>query len=66
MELEIKATIADDIFFLLMNNLSKKEFKKFVIKNPDDDGTINTELGSKLYYGIEDILDGYSHIRKAY
>ena len=65
MELEIKATIADDIFFLLMDNLSEKESKKFVIDNPDDDGTINTELGSKLYYGIEDILDEYSHIRKA-
>jgi len=57
MELETKATIADDIFFLLMNNLSKKEFNKFVINNPDDEGTINTELGSKLYYAIEDILD---------
>ena len=65
MVLEIKATIADDIFFLLMDNLSEKESKKFVIDNPDDDGTINTELGSKLYYGIEDILDEYSHIRKA-
>jgi len=64
MELEIKATIADDIFFLLKDYLSEKEFKKFVIKNPDGDGTINTDLGSKLYYQIEDILDEYSHIRR--
>jgi hypothetical protein len=59
MELEKKATIADDIFFLVMDKLSRKEYEKFVIDNPDDDGTINTDLGSELYYDIESILDVY-------
>jgi len=58
MELDKKATIADDIFFLVMDRLSRKEYEKFVIPNPDG-GTMNTDEGSELYYDIEGILDEY-------
>ena len=55
-----KAEIADRIYFLFINKLEdwtdKMVVKQFVIDNPDDEGTINTELGSELYYEIEDIL----------
>ena len=54
--LEEKAEIADRIYFIFMDKLSPKILKEFVIDNPDDKGTINTELGSELYYEIEDIL----------
>jgi len=59
MKLEKKAIIADEVFFLVMDKLSRKEYKKFVIDNPDDDGSINTDLGSELYYDIENILEVY-------
>jgi len=42
-----------------MDKLSRKEYKKFVIDNPDDEGSINTDLGSELYYDIENILEVY-------
>ena len=54
--LEEKAEIADRIYFIFMDKLSPKTLKEFVIDNPNDEGTINTELGSELYYEIEDIL----------
>tara|TARA_R110002074_G_C12400423_1_gene654091 strand:- start:610 stop:786 length:177 start_codon:yes stop_codon:yes gene_type:complete len=57
MELEKKAQIADEIFEFMMGKVSDPDL--YVEDNPDDDGTINTELGSELYYGIEDILDEY-------
>ena len=57
MELEKKAQIADEIFEFMMGKVSDPDL--YVEDNPDDDGTINTELGSELYYGIEDILDDY-------
>jgi len=57
MELDKKSQIADEIFFLVMEKLSTNEFKKFVMDDPDNDGTINTDLGSELYFDIEDILD---------
>jgi len=59
MKLEKKAIIADEVFFLVMDKLSRKEYKKFVIDNPDDEGSINTDLGSELYYDIENILEVY-------
>ena len=57
MELQKKAQIADEIFEFMMGKVSDPDL--YVEDNPDDDGTINTELGSELYYGIEDILDEY-------
>ena len=57
MELEKKAQIADEIFEFMMGKVSDPDL--YVEDNPDDDRTINTELGSELYYGIEDILDEY-------
>ena len=54
--LEEKAEIADRIYFIFMDKLSPKTLKEFVINNPDDKGTINTDLGSELYYEIEDAL----------
>jgi len=57
MELQKKAEIADEIFEFIMGKVSDPYL--YVEYNPDDDGTINTELGSELYYGIEDILEEY-------
>ena len=57
MELQKKAQIADEIFEFMMGKVSDPDL--YVEDNPDDEGTINTELGSELYYGIEDILDEY-------
>lgn len=57
MEFEKKVQIADEIFEFMMGKVSDPDL--YVEDNPDDEGTINTELGSELYYGIEDILDEY-------
>ena len=57
MDFDKKAQIADEIFEFMMGKVSDPDL--YVKDNPDDDGTINTELGSELYYGIEDILDEY-------
>ena len=37
-----------------MGFLSPSERKKFIIDNPDDEGTINTDKGSDLFYDLED------------
>mgnify|MGYP001498178244 CR=1 FL=1 len=61
MKFEDKVYLADRIYWLFINkledNTDKMVVKQFVIDNPDDEGTINTELGSELYYEIEDTLD---------
>ena len=57
MDFDKKVQIADEIFWFMMGKVSDPDL--YVKDNPDDDGTINTELGSELYYGIEDILDEY-------
>jgi|TARA_Y100001951_G_C11095283_1_gene158963 hypothetical protein len=46
--------IADEVYFLFMGFLSPSERKKFIIDNPDDEGTINTDKGSDLFYDLED------------
>jgi len=61
MKFDDKVELADRLYWLFINkledNTDKMVVKMFVIDNPDDEGTINTELGSELYYDIEDILD---------
>tara|TARA_R100001244_G_scaffold29759_1_gene28886 strand:- start:387 stop:581 length:195 start_codon:yes stop_codon:yes gene_type:complete len=61
MKFDDKVELADRLYWLFINkledNTDKMVVKMFVIDNPDDEGTINTELGSELYYEIEDILD---------
>ena len=61
MKFEDKVYLADKIYWTFINKLEdhtdKMVVKMFVIDNPDDEGTINTELGSELYYEIEDTLD---------
>tara|TARA_R110002051_G_scaffold5125_1_gene27425 strand:- start:1280 stop:1456 length:177 start_codon:yes stop_codon:yes gene_type:complete len=57
MDFDKKTQIADEIFFLVLDKVSDPDL--YVEFNPDDDGTINTELGSQLYYEIEAILDVY-------
>jgi len=65
MKFDDKVYLADRIYWLFINKLEDliptarfgNIVKQFVIDNPDDEGTINTELGSELYYEIEDILD---------
>jgi len=61
MKFDDKVELADRLYWLFINKLEdhtdKMVVKMFVIDNPDDEGTINTELGSELYYEIEDILD---------
>jgi len=55
----LKAKIASELYFLMMDKLSNGEYERFVINNPDDEGTINTDLGSSLYYEIEDMISQY-------
>ena len=55
----LKAKIASELYFLMIGKLSKGEYERFVINNPDDEGTINTDLGSSLYYQIEDMISQY-------
>ena len=61
MKFDDKVELADRLYWLFINkledNTDKMVVKMFVIDNPDDEGTINTELGSELYYEIEDTLD---------
>jgi hypothetical protein len=61
MKFDDKVELANRLYWLFINkledNTDKMVVKMFVIDNPDDEGTINTELGSELYYEIEDILD---------
>ena len=61
MKFDEKVYLADRLYWLFINkledNTDKMVVKMFVIDNPDDEGTINTELGSELYYEIEDTLD---------
>jgi len=57
MDFDKKTQIADEIFFLVLDKVSDPDL--YVEFNRDDDGTINTELGSQLYYEIEAILDEY-------
>ena len=61
MKFDDKVYLADRLYWLFINKLEdhtdKMVVKMFVIDNPDDEGTINTELGSELYYEIEDTLD---------
>ena len=66
MKFDDKVELADRLYWLFISKLEdtdkmhphyKRVVKEFVIDNPDDEGTINTELGSELYYEIEDTLD---------
>jgi len=55
-DLEAIYNLADTLYWEFIDKLSDEGKSQFVIKNPDDDGTINTDKGSDLYYAIEDIL----------
>ena len=53
MKFDDKVELANRLYWLFINkledNTDKMVVKMFVIDNPDDEGTINTELGSELY-----------------
>jgi uncharacterized protein YfeS len=55
--------IADEVYFLFMDFLSANERKKFIIDNPDDEGTINTDKGSDLFYDLEEYFRNFKEIR---
>jgi len=55
--------IADEVYFLFMDFLSPNERKKFIIDNPDDEGTINTDKGSDLFYDLEEYFRNFKEIR---
>jgi len=54
--------IADEVYFLFMDFLSANERKKFIIDNPDDEGTINTDKGSDLFYDLEEYFRNFKEI----
>ncbi len=58
MKLNDKYEASEKIYFHMIDKLPEN-YKKLFIKPDSVKGTINTDLGTDLYYGIEDILAEY-------
>ena len=63
MDFDTKVNLADSLYWLFIDTINKIDPKledEFIqLADPDDPeaGTENTELGSDLYYAIEEKLD---------
>ncbi len=54
MNREKASTIADELYFIFIDNLNNDVASEYVETDPENDGgTRNTEKGSELYYAIE-------------
>ena len=59
MKLNDKYEVADKIFWHILDTLPSDVRKLCVEFDPKNEGTQNTETGTDLYFGIEDILAEY-------
>ena len=58
MHREKASTIADELYFIFIDNLNNDVANQYVETDPDNDGgTRNTKKGSELYYNIENIIE---------
>ena len=58
MNREKASTIADELYFIFIDNLNNDVANQYVETDPDNDGgTRNTKKGSELYYNIENIIE---------
>tara|TARA_R100001443_G_scaffold102485_1_gene110673 strand:- start:34 stop:222 length:189 start_codon:yes stop_codon:yes gene_type:complete len=55
---EKQVKLADEIYWLFIDQLCDSDAEEYVISDADNiGGTINTEKGRELYFGIERILE---------
>ena len=59
MKLNDKHEACEKIYWHILDTLPDDVRKLCVENNPENDGTVNTETGTDLLFGIEDILAEY-------
>ena len=58
MNREKASTIADELYFIFIDNLNNDVANQYVETDPDNNGgTRNTKKGTELYYNIENIIE---------